>query len=70
MTNKEAIKILKTIREDYEGDGEVLDEGKDALDLAIKALETLDCCTYFKQNACGKCLHYEEAENENEQTTD
>lgn len=63
MTNKEAIEALEQMRANICNDYRWL-----ALDLAIKALETLDSCTYFKQSACGKCTHYEEAENE--QTTD
>lgn len=37
MTNKDAIFYLKQVREDYEGKEFV--EGKEAIDLAIKALE-------------------------------
>lgn len=37
MTNKEAIFYLKQVREDYEGKEFV--EGKEALEIAIKALE-------------------------------
>ena len=39
MENKKAIKILKLIREDFDGDGNVLADGRNAIDLAIKALE-------------------------------
>ena len=42
MTNREAIEILKQIREDYEGNGNVLADGNEALNLAIKALESID----------------------------
>ena len=42
MTNKEAIKVLAEIREDYTGEGEVLVNGREALDLAIKALEDIE----------------------------
>lgn len=42
MTNKEAIEVLVEIREDYIGDGETLTNGKEALDLAIKALKEVD----------------------------
>lgn len=57
MTNKEAIEMLS--ESPY---GATRDAYTEALGLAIKALETLDSCTYFKQGACGKCTHYEEAE--------
>lgn len=40
--NKEAIKTLKLIREDFEGEGNELADGRKALDRAIKALEFID----------------------------
>lgn len=68
MTNKEAIEELKNfhivIPRGRMINVEIAPSLNEALDLAIKALETLDCCTYFKQGACGKCLHYEEAEDD------
>ncbi|MBP5598419.1 MAG: hypothetical protein J6Y02_23835 [Pseudobutyrivibrio sp.] len=65
MTNKEAVKylIVPTVTS-TKPSAEYLKQ-KEAYDLAIKALETLDCCTYFRQDACGKCLHYGEAEDGN-----
>lgn len=59
MTNKEAIKYLiapfATSTKSY---NEYLKQ-KEAYDLAIKALKTLDHCTYFGQGLCGKCVHYD-----------
>lgn len=40
MTNKDAIFYLKQVREDYEG--KEFTEGKEAIDIAIKALEFIE----------------------------
>ena len=39
MTNEEAIKVLIEIREDFSGNGEMLEKGRKALDIAIEALK-------------------------------
>jgi len=54
MENKKAIKILKLIREDFDGTGNVLADGRDAIDIAIKALELADCPQLQAEcKACG-----------------
>lgn len=57
MTNKEAIKyLIPPVATSTKPSAEYLKQ-KEAYDLAIKALETLEHCTYFGQGACGKCTH-------------
>lgn len=59
MTNKEAIKyLIQPFATSTRSYNEYLKQ-REAYELAIKALETLDTCTYFKQDACGKCMYYD-----------
>lgn len=55
MTNKEVVEQLLAIKKL----GCLNDKDRQSLNLAIKALETLEHCTYFGQGACGKCTHYD-----------
>lgn len=68
MTNKRAICILKWLLDSVDENGRIdvgswyhdIDKDfKESLSEAIKALEILDKCTYFKQDACGKCTYYD-----------
>lgn len=55
MANKEVVEQLLAIKKF----GGFTDKDRQAINHAIKALETLEHCTYFWEGACGKCTYYD-----------